>query len=364
MTRSTRFFSEDDFTSKSLEAVIRVGAILLLLTWCFKILLPFLVPTVWGVILAVAIFPVYDKLQKWLGGREKLIAAIYSVFALTLLIAPSVWISASFIETSKHLVNGLANNAFAVPPPDSAVRTWPLIGEKIYDVWNQAFQNLRGTLREYAPHIRPVTRSILSAAAGVGSSILQLIVAIIVSGVLLAESTVCHRFTLKFFQRLGGENNGLWMTNLARSTIRSVALGVLGIAIIQSALMAIGFYWMEIPGWGLWTFLVLVFAVAQLPLLLAVMPIIIYVCSTAQTLPALIFTVWSVVVAISDGFLKPLLLGRGTATPNLVILLGAIGGLLLSGILGLFVGAVVLALGYELFLAWLNKETLDRETAK
>ncbi|MCI0668585.1 MAG: AI-2E family transporter, partial [Methylococcaceae bacterium] len=290
---------------------------------------------------------------------EKLCATIYSVFALALLIAPTVVISASFIETSKHLVNGLAHNTLSVPPPNSNVRDWPLVGERVYGIWNQASVNLKGTLKEYAPHIRPISGTLLSAAAGAGSGILQFIIAIIISGVLLAKSNACYRFTLKFFQRLSGENNGLLFTNLARSTIRSVAQGVLGIAIIQSVLMAIGFYWIEIPGWGLWTVLILVFAVAQLPLLLVLAPIIAYVFSVSETTPAIVFTIWSLIVGISDGFLKPLLLGRGMRTPSLVILLGAIGGMLLSGILGLFVGAVVLALGYELFMAWLNRDTSE-----
>jgi len=108
---------------------------------------------------------------------------------------------------------------------------------------------------------------------------------------------------------------------------------------------------MDVPGWGLWTLLILVLAIAQLPPLLVLGFVIVYVFSAADTTPAVIFMVYALIISASDGFLKPLFLGRGMETPMLVILLGAIGGMILHGIIGLFVGAVALALGYELFMA-------------
>ncbi len=359
----SELISEKEFTSRTLEAVIRVGLIALLLIWCFKIVLPFVVPTIWGVIIAVAIFPVYDWLQKLLGGRYKLTATLYTLLALALLITPAVMISGSFIETTQYLVHELKQGSLSVPPPGSNVRDWPLIGEKVYATWKQASMNLEGTLKEYSPQVRSVARMLFSTARGLAGDILQFIIAIIISGVLVVKSAESYRFTLRFFQRLSGEKNGLLFTNLARSTIRSVAQGVLGIAIIQSVLLAIGFYWMAIPGWGIWTVVIMVCAVAQLPLLLVLAPIIAYVFSVSEPAPAIVFTIWSIAVGLSDGFLKPLLLGRGMQTPTLVILVGAIGGMMLSGILGLFVGAIILALGYELFIAWLNKDNSDIEAA-
>jgi len=165
-----------------------------------------------------------------------------------------------------------------------------------------------------------------------------------------------NNLTLRIFTRLSGEKLGLQYTELSKATIRSVAQGVLGVAVIQAILAAIGMYFMDVPAWGLWTLLILVLAVAQLPPILILAPVIVYVFSVADTTPAVIFTIWSVIVSVSDGFLKPLFLGRGMETPMLVILLGAIGGMMLSGIIGLFVGAIVLALSYELFVAWLNQE--------
>lgn len=356
MSNSSPLISEKEFTARTLEAAIRLGLVLLLLTWCFKIVLPFIVPVIWGIIIAVAIFPVYNKLQTLLGGREKLTATLYTVLAIALLITPTVMISGSFIESTQYLMNELDQGTLMVPPPNDRVKDWPVIGERIHDIWNQASTNLEGTLKEYTPQIKKLGEIIFSAAAGAGGGILQFVISVIISGVLLTKSTGSYDFTLKFFQRLTDEKNGLVFTTLARATIRSVAQGVLGVAIIQSVLAAIGLYIMGIPGWGLWTILILVLAVAQLPPILVLGPIIAYVFSVSDSTPAIIFTVYSVIVSMSDSFLKPLFLGRGMETPMLVILLGAIGGMMFSGILGLFVGAIVLALGYELFIAWLNKE--------
>ena len=356
MNNSSESLNKSDITSKSLEAVIRIGLVVLLLAWCFQIILPFVVPTTWGVIIAVAIFPLYDRAQRVLGGRQGLTATLFTLIALAILITPTLMISASFVETSRYLLQHLDQGTLSVPPPKPAVRDWPLLGEKIYLIWSHASENLEDTLKEYAPQVKRAGQVFFSAAAGVGSGVLQFVIAIIISGVLLTKAEPAYRFTLRFFKRLSGAKNGLLFTNLARLTIRSVAQGVIGIALIQAVLISVGLYLMAIPGWGAWAVLVLIFAVAQLPVLLLMLPIIAYVFSAHDTVASIVFTIWTVLVSISDGFLKPLFLGRGLNTPTLVILLGAIGGMLLSGILGLFVGAIVLSLGYELFTAWIDKE--------
>ena len=143
---------------------------------------------------------------------------------------------------------------------------------------------------------------------------------------------------------------------MAGATIRSVAQGVLSVAIIQAVLAGIGFLVMGVPYAGILTLLVLLWAIIQLPTLIVLAPVIIYVFSTAATLPAVIFLVWSLLVGLSDNVLKPLLLGRGLDIPMPVILLGAIGGMIMSGLIGLFVGAVVLSVGYTLYTAWLNED--------
>ncbi|MEH6452925.1 MAG: AI-2E family transporter, partial [Psychromonas sp.] len=206
----------------------------------------------------------------------------------------------------------------------------------------------------YLPQIEELAGGMVSAAAGIGGTVVQFIISVIISGVFVANAAGAHKVVIQLFSRLTTEHTGIEYTDLAKDTIRSVAQGVLGVAIIQSVLAALGMYVMDVPAWGLWAVIILVMAIAQLPPLLVLVFVISYVFSVAETTPAIIFMIYSLVVSASDGFLKPIFLGRGMQTPMLVILLGAIGGMMLSGIIGLFVGAIVLSLGYELFMKWLN----------
>jgi predicted PurR-regulated permease PerM len=195
---------------------------------------------------------------------------------------------------------------------------------------------------------------LLSTAAGAGIGILQFVISIIIAGVILANAVGFGAFLKALARRLMG-NRGEEFTMLASKTVRSVAQGVLGVALIQSLLAGVGLLAAGVPGAGLWALLVLLLAIVQLPPILILAPIILYVFSVSSTTVAVIFMIWSILVSMSDAFLKPLLLGRGVEVPMLIILVGAIGGMIHSGIIGLFVGAVVLALGYELFRAWLEE---------
>jgi len=353
---ANKLLEEKILTNRVIEIAIRLTLIFLIVTLCFQIIKPFIIPVVWGIIIAVAIFPLHNKLATSLGGRDKLAAILYTVFALTLLMAPSVMISDSLIKTSSHLAEGFKQGKLIVPEPNQSVNEWPLVGEKIYAAWSQASTNLEATLTQYIPELKQAGESILSAIASVGGSVFQFIFSIIISGIFLANTQSAYNVTVKIASRLTSGEQGLQFTNLITATIRSVAQGVLGVAFIQATLGGAGMYFMDVPGWGLWTIIILVLAVAQLPPLLILLPVIFYVFSVATTTPAVIFTIWSILVSMSDGLLKPLLLGRGMETPTLVILLGAIGGMMLFGILGLFIGAIILALGYEVFIAWLNRE--------
>jgi len=356
---TSKQIEEKIFTNRIIEVSIRLVLTFLIVTLCFKIIEPFIILVVWAIIIAVAIFPLYTKLSRALGDRDKLAATVYTLFTLALLVGPSVLISNSLITTSSHLAVEFNNGTLSVPPANKSVSEWPLIGEQVYNTWNQASNNLEETLKQNIPAIKKLGETFLAAIAGVGAGILQFILSIIISGVFLANTNRAYEITVKIASRLTDKEQGLQFTNLTTATIRSVAQGVLGVALLQAILGGVGMYIMDVPGWGLWTVIILVLAVAQLPPLLILLPVIFYVFSIADTTPAVIFTIWSLIVSMSDGFLKPLFLGRGMDTPTLVILLGAIGGMMLFGILGLFVGAIVLALGYELFMAWLDKEALQ-----
>jgi predicted PurR-regulated permease PerM len=198
----------------------------------------------------------------------------------------------------------------------------------------------------------------LKFAGSMAIGVLQFILSIIVAGVFLVSAEGGYKTALTISSSLLGERgNGL--VDLSIATIRSVAKGVLGVAIIQSILSAIGLVAMDVPAAGLWAGAILILAIVQLPPLIVLGPIAVWIFSIADPVPATIFAVYAFIVSISDSFLKPMFLGRGMEIPMLVILLGAIGGAILLGIIGLFIGAIVLALGYEILKSWMETDELN-----
>ncbi len=355
MSTSKPIQTDPAFMKNAIEASIRIGILVLLVGWCFKIVEPFITPIVWGIIIAVAIFPLFEKLQSAMGGRSKLAATVITLLGLAVIIVPTVLLAGSLAETTEALAEGYMGGTLKIPPPAESVANWPVVGKKLYQLWSLASTNLEAALQQIGPQLKIFGNWLLATGAGAGAGILQFVVSIILAGVLVASASGGKQMTVSISSRLMGDR-GPEFADIAGATVRSVAQGVLGVALIQSIAAGLGLLILGVPGAGLWALLVLLLAVVQLPPLLVLGPIIIWVFSAYDTVPAVLFMIWGLLVSGSDTFLKPLLLGRGVDIPMLVILLGAIGGMLMSGILGLFIGAVILALGYKLFMAWLTED--------
>jgi predicted PurR-regulated permease PerM len=273
-------------------------------------------------------------------------------------------LSDSLIETAREFSAQLDEGTLSVPPPSESVRSWPVIGEPLYKLWSLGSKDLGAAVSKMSPGLKKYGISLLSTAAEAGVGILMFVVSIIIAGVLLANAEGANQAALTFFTRLAGER-GTKFVELTGATVRSVAQGVLGVAIIQAVLGGLGCLVVGVPAAGFWALLILLLAVVQLPTILVLGPIIVYVFTTSSTVTAILFAIWSILVGISDAFLKPLLLGRGVDVPMLVIFIGAIGGFITSGVIGLFIGAIVFTAGYKLFLAWLNEDTQpDPEPSK
>ena len=364
MNESSTAYDDKGFQARALEAAVRIGLVVLLVWWCFKIIKPFMLPVLWGAIFAVALYPLFIKLQSLLGGREKLAATLIALAALALLITPIVFFSESLIRNSKTLSKRIEAGTLSIPPPSAKVKEWPLLGGRLYDSWHLASSNLDAALNQFRPQLRAVGRTLLSITAGVGAEVFRFILAIIIAAAFLVYARSGTRAMEVIAVKLVGRQDGYEVVRLTSATIRSVAQGVLGVALIQAILAGGGMMVMGVPFAGLWTLAVLVLAIVQLPTIVILGPIIIYVFSVTETTPAVLFAIWNVAVGVSDTFLKPIFLGRGMDIPMLVILLGAIGGMVLSGIIGLFVGAVALAVGYKLFTSWLDESVvLENDSA-
>ena len=345
-------------TVRATEVGIRLALVVGLVIYCFEILRPFLSTIVWALVLAAALYPAYNWLLEKFKKSTGMTAFLFTTAILFALMTPVLMLSGTLVESAKNFATELEDGSLNVPPPSARVKDWPLVGEKIYDVWHLANENLEAALTKFETQIKDAGRWFISTAADAGLGILQFAVALIVAGVFLAYSEPGANFARRLGGRLAGER-GEEFANLASSTVRNVAQGVLGVAIIQALLAGIGFMAMGIPGAGLWTMLVLIMATVQLPSGVILIPSIFYAASIADTLPTIIYGIWMIMVSLVDNVLRPLLLGRGASVPMAVIFLGAIGGFVLQGIVGLFLGAIVLSLGYELFMLWLNLDNPD-----
>lgn len=344
------------FFHRSLEATIRIGLLLIITVWCFKIVEPFIEPIIWGIIIAIAAHPLYSRLRDALGDRHKTTATIFTFAFLIIMIVPTVLLTDTLIDGIKMLVDKIKDGSLSIPPPPESLGNIMLIGEPLAKFWLLASENIHSALQQLAPVLKVIGSWLLSAATGAGIAILRFVVAIIIAGILLANSSSGNRTARAITYRLAAEK-GADFADLAEATVRSVANGILGVALIQSLLAGISFMVVGLPAAGLWALLCLILSIAQIGTAPILIPVVIYLFYNADTFTAVAFLIWSIPLSLIDNILKPILLGRGVKTPMAVIFIGAIGGLLNSGVIGLFIGAVIFALGYELFLLWLNTDS-------
>lgn len=338
-----------------IEPALRIGALFLVIYWVTLIVAPFIPAIMWAIIIAVACYPLFVWLSAALGGREKTAATLITVFALILIILPATWLGQASVEWGTAQAQKINEGTLTIPTPPDRVAEWPLIGERVYEYWTLASTNLEAAVSQAESQLRSVGEWLLRTVAGVGMGILQFALSIIIAGVLLANAATGSEFAGRIFGRLIPGSGDSFVV-LAEQTIRSVAAGVIGVALIQGALIGAGLLLMGVPGTPILITAVVLLGIVQLPATLVTIPVLIWVWGSQETLPALLFTIYIIPAGLADNVLKPLLLGRGVEAPMLVIFIGAIGGFILSGIIGLFVGAVVLVLAYTLFEAWLASE--------
>jgi predicted PurR-regulated permease PerM len=339
-------------TAPIIEIVIKLSVLALLIGWCILILKPFISPLVWGVIMAVAAYPLYSRLRSRLGGHPRLAAAIMTIVALLIIILPGIKLAGSMIDGIQSVNEKFQSDTLQVPMPPEGVKDWPVIGVPVEKVWRQASVNLTATLDQVRPQLIALGRWLVSVSLNTGVGLLSFALSIIIAGVLMGTAEGGARVARNLFVRLAGRR-GAEFADDATVTVRNVVKGILGVAIIQALLAGIGFAVAGVPAAGLWTFLCLLLAIVQIGIGPIAIPIMIYMFYKADILTAVVLAVWLVMVLLSDNVLKPILLGRGAPVPMPVIFLGAIGGFMSMGFLGLFVGAIVLSIGYKLFESWL-----------
>ena len=346
--------NKNKFVKWSIDASIQIALVALIAIASYMIFKPFIVPVAWGIIIAVALFPLAKKLNTLLGERKNLTAVILTTLVLALVIIPTFIFTGSIIDSIRDFSQDFEEGKLQITLPEDTNDLSPA-KKIVIEKWQAFSQNMETGLAKVAPQLKQVGQFLLSTITGLGGALLMFIISIIIAGVFLSNSKGGYNVAFKLFKKLTGDK-AEEMVNLSIATIRSVVQGVIGVAVIQAALVGVGFFVAGVPGASVLTLIVMIMAIVQIPPIILIIPVIVYVFSTASSGMAIAFTIWSILASLSDNFLKPMLLGRGMDIPMLVILIGAIGGMMASGMIGLFVGPVVLALGYQLFNAWMNEE--------
>lgn len=340
-------------SNQAVDAAIKIGAISLLIYWCFEILRPFIMIVVWAAVIATVLYPVALLLSQKIKISPNKASYLLVLIGVLLMLVPTYLLTGAAIEEMQVLYGKIEQGVLNIPPPSITVKEWPLVGEKLFDVLTKLARDVQAFILLYQEPITDMASATLGFVAGLFGGLLKMTISLLIAGVFMSNASACESVFSKISIRLAGDS-GKSMDRLTVSTIRSVVQGVLGVAVIQSLMAGVGLFFAGIPMVGLWMFAVLFVAIIQLPPILALIPAIIIAYTGDSSFVATAFLVWCILVSASDAVLKPMLIGRGSDVPMLVILLGAIGGMAMSGIIGLFVGAVVLAVTHNLFMAWLS----------
>ncbi len=343
--------SRDQLSATWVELTIRLGFLSLLLYFSFILIRPFISVAIWSVVLTVALYPVYEWIVGRLGGRRRLAAVVLTAINLLIVIGPATWLALGLFDGLRTLSEQLDLSSLALPPPPDSVKAWPIFGDPIYQFWHLASTNFQAALVKIAPQLKPLGSTLLAIAAGAGIGVIKFFIAVVVAGFLFPPApSLVHALTM--FSRRLSSWRGEKFVDLAGATIRAVSRGVIGISALQAFLAGLGFMMVGIPAAGLITIGVLVLGIIQIGPSIIIVPLIIWSWTSMEMTTALLFTAYMIPVNLLDNILRPLVMARGLSTPMLIILIGVIGGTISYGISGLFLGPIILAVIWELLVAW------------
>jgi len=336
------------------ELAIRLGVLGLLVFLAFTLVRPFITIAIWSVVLTVALYPVYDWMVGRLNGRRRLAAVLITILNLVIVIGPATWLTLGLIDSLRNLSEHFDLSALALPRPPEAVKTWPVIGDTFYQFWDLASTNFRAALDKIAPLLKPLGGILLGIAEGAGTGIIKFFIAIIISGFLFSPAPSLVNAIILLPHRLASER-GEKFVQLAGATIRAVSRGVVAVSALQALLAGLGLMVAGISGASLITFAVLILGIIQVGPSVVLVPVTIWSWTAMETTAALLITIYLIPVSLLDNVLRPLVMARGLDTPMLIILIGVIGGTISYGITGLFLGPIVLAVIWELLVAWVRE---------
>ncbi len=346
--------------NNAIELAIRLSLIAILIYWTAVIVFPFAPIVAWSVIMAVALYPVFAWLSSRLGGRPRLAAVVLTCVSLVLVVGPVTWLGLDLIEASTGLIDSVNAGKLAIPPPVASVKDWPLIGQPLYDFWSLASTNLRSALAPLLPQLKPLGEKLIEAVSSAGVGTLKFLLSVVVMGFLFLYAQPLVAVVENLASRIDGAQGARFVT-LAGATIRAVSRGVIGVSLLQAVVAGVSMTLAAVPGASVLTLLVLILGIVQIGPGLVIVPVTIWAWLSLPPLPALGLTICLGAVSLSDALVKPFFLSRGLTTPMIVTFVGVIGGILAHGIIGLFVGPIVVAVAWNLADAWLHDSDVARD---
>jgi predicted PurR-regulated permease PerM len=339
-------------SATTIDLAIRLGFVGLLAYWSFRVIAPFLTIGLWSAILAVALYPLHTWFAKRLNAT--LAAALTTMLCLMVVIGPVTWLGLGMIGGIRWLVAGLESGQLAIPPPSESVKVWPIVGERLHQLWSLASTNVKMALTEILPMFRPLGGTLLGIAQSALYGLLELLVSIVTAGFLFTRGPQLANVLSAFLDRVL-HHRGRELVQLAGATVRNVSRGVVGIAFLQATLAGAGFVAAGIPAPGVLAFVALLLGIVQIGPTILLVPIVVWSWTTLELTQAIIFTAYMTLVGVIDNILKPLLVARGLSTPMPVIIVGVIGGAIAYGIVGLFFGPIVLSVAWAVLQAWVQE---------
>jgi predicted PurR-regulated permease PerM len=343
------------FDRSIFDNAIRIGLLVLLGYWSLKVLGPFLTIALWSAILTVALYPLFSWLARLLGGRRRLAAALVTMLCLVIVVGPVAWFGLALVGGVEFAVQHIDSPIASIPMPPESVKAWPLIGERIYELWQLAATSFKAALVELAPSLKPLSGKLLGVAGTVGLGLVQFLLAIGIAGFLYSPGPKLALALSAFLRQIFGDRSGQ-MLKLASDTVRNVSRGVVGVAIVQSFLAALGFAAAGIPGAGFLSLIALILGIIQIGPAIVILPVVIWSWFAMDTTGAILFTLYMIPVGLVDNVLRPIVMARGLVTPMPIILIGVMGGTIAYGISGLFLGPIILSVAWALMVAWVQDD--------
>jgi len=335
----------------TVDLAIRLGFVGLLGYWSFRVIAPFLTIGLWSAILVVALYPLFERLALRLNPRAA--AAFVTFFCLMIVIGPVTWLGLGMISGIRSLVVSLEDGQLPIPPPPEVVRAWPIVGERLHQLWSLATTNMKMALTETLPMLKPLGGTLLGIAQSALYGLLELLVAIAIAGFLFTRGPQLVDTLSAFLDRVLS-HRGRELVQLAGATIRNVSRGVVGIAFLQATLAGAGFVAAGIPAPGVLAFVALLLGIVQIGPTILFVPIVAWSWTTLGVTQAVVFTGYMALVGLMDNVLRPLVMARGLATPMPVIIVGVVGGAIAYGLVGLFFGPIVLSVAWAVLAAWVQ----------